>query len=395
MLYAMENLNQSFKNERQKTDNSLDVERGKTDQSFDLFKEKSELKTDQSVSDSRDKADQARAQRRTYADSLRDGIQKNVSDQSTHEKDIKNLQDERKSEDSAIKKERLKNDLALDIERTEKEQLLSQLVSAERETTDKNLSEERKKTDHEAKHSTALFDHERKAHLDTKSDLTTREEFVAIVSHDLRNPIGAILSFSEILLDDPSVSDISPEAKHWIEIIKRNAESSLRLIGDILDMERIEGGKIQLQMNDCRLSDIIIECVDRFRHVANAKNITLNDEKINLMSLVNCDKDRVTQIISNLLCNAIKFTPEFGSVSIKAEETDSEIKITVNDTGPGIPKEQESRIFDRFTQLGNKDRRGLGLGLYISKTLVESHNGKIGVISKPGHGSTFYFTLPK
>ncbi len=103
----------------------------------------------------------------------------------------------------------------------------------------------------------------------------------------------------------------------------------------------------------------------------------------------------IEQVLSNLIGNAVKFTPEGGSIFVTVEETDSEIKCSVNDTGPGIPEGQISRIFERFAQLNNKSRTGLGLGLYISKTLVEFHQGKIGAISTVGAGSAFYFTLPK
>ncbi len=391
----MENLIQPFENERKQTDKSLDVERGKTDQSFETYKDKAESKTDKIISENRVEADDARSMRRSKSDLKNESMPSDIIGQKNQHADQQNLHDERKSEDNAIKTERLKNDLAFEHERSENERLLSKIVSLEREATDKNLLKERKKADTERVRSAEIFDHECKAHLETKSALTTREEFVAIVSHDLRNPIGAILSFSEILLEDSSMREINSEAKQYIEIIKRSAESSLRLISDILDMERIEGGKIHLQLAVHNLSDIIIECVEGFRHIAATKKITLKAEEINLKDPINCDKDRLVQVISNLICNAVKFTPQNGAVTVKVEHTESEIKISIVDTGPGVPDEQKNRIFDRFAQLGNKDRRGLGLGLYISKTLVESHNGKIWVISEPNKGSTFCFTLPR
>ncbi len=112
-------------------------------------------------------------------------------------------------------------------------------------------------------------------------------------------------------------------------------------------------------------------------------------------SLINCDRDRVAQILSNLIGNALKFTPEGSSITVATEESSVEIKVSISDTGPGIPEDQKNHIFERFAQIGNKNRTGLGLGLYISKTLVESHGGTIWVTSAVGKGSTFYFTLPK
>ena len=384
-----------FENERKQTDNSLDVERGKTDESFDSYKEKTESKTDKTVSDNRLEADEARTQRRSNSDLTRDNIHLDSVSTQNQKMGLQQLKNERLSEDSAIKTERSKNDLAIEIERSEKEQLLSKLVGLERDATDKNLLEERVKADIETVRSAQLLNSEQAAHLDTKSALTTREEFVAIVSHDLRNPIGAILSFTEMLSENSSVAGIGEDAKQWIEIIKRNAQASLRLISDILDMERIEGGKIHLELASNCISDVITESVESYRQVADAKKISLIAGQTNLVGNVDCDRDRIMQILSNLIGNALKFTPEGGSVIVKAEETASEIKVSISDTGPGIPEEQKLRIFDRFAQLGNKDRRGLGLGLYISKTLVESHHGKIWATSKPSEGSIFCFTVPK
>ncbi len=391
----MENLIQPFENERKKTDNSLDIERGKTDQSFETYKDKAESKTDKIISENRVEADDARTMRRSKTDLKHENMPSDMIGQKNQHADQQNLHDERKSEDNAIKTERLKNDLAFEHERSENERLLSKIVSLEREATDKNLSKERNKADTERVRSAEIFDHECKAHLETKSALTTREEFVAIVSHDLRNPIGAILSFSEILLEDPSMRETNSEVKQYIEIIKRSAEASLRLISDILDMERIEGGKLHIQLALHNFSDLITESVECYRNVAAAKNVNLKAENKNLETSINCDRDRVAQVLGNLISNALKFTPEKGTVTVKTEVAESEIKISISDTGPGIPDEQKNRIFDRFAQLGNKDRHGLGLGLYISKTLVESHNGKIWVTSEPNKGSTFCFTLPR
>lgn len=380
----MKKITQFFKNERKQTDDSLIVERGKTDESFDTYKGKTESETDKAVSKNRLEADEARAQRRSDVD-----VMKN-QDTKDHR-----LQNERLSEDSAIKKERSKNDLALEHERGEKERLLGKLVNLEREATDKNLLDERTKTDYETVLSAQLLTLEKAAHLDTKSALTTREEFVAIVSHDLRNPIGAILSSVEMLSEDLSKFGIGDDIKQCVEIINRSAQTSLRLISDILDMERITEGKIQLQVAQHRLDEVIRESVESYLHVASAKRITLEALPSSLAGTIQFDRDRIAQILSNIIGNALKFTPEGGSIAVKTEESKTEIKVSVSDTGAGIPETQKNRIFDRFAQLHDKDRRGLGLGLYISKTLVESHGGKLWVVSVPGKGSTFFFTLPK
>lgn len=381
--------------ERQKTDDSLTVERGKVDESFETYQDKAESVTDKAVSANRLEADNARIERRSGADAALDSAKSTITEKKNNDADQLRVLNERKSEDAAIKRERAKNDLATELERCEKERLLNKLVSIERETTDKNLFGERAKTDREAEVAAKLLTAEQAAHLNTKSALTTREEFVAIVSHDLRNPIGTILSSTEILLEDISLNKTGHDAKRWIDIIKRNAETALRLISDILDMERIVEGKLMIQSAPHQIGDLIREAVESHAHAASEKLITLKASSTSFEGFVDCDRDRVAQILSNLISNALKFTPESGAVTVSVEDEGKEVKVSVRDTGPGIPEEQKNRIFDRFTQIGNRSRTGLGLGLYISKTLVESHQSKIWVESVNGKGSIFCFTLPK
>lgn len=381
--------------ERQQTDDSLTVERGKTDESFETYKGKTESETDKAVSANRLEADKARFQRRSDADVMLGITNSDIISEKEQEAIELRLLNERKMEDTAVEKERSKNDLAIELERDEKERLLNKLVSIERQTTDKNLFGERAKTDLDAELAIKLLNVEQVAHLNTKSALTTREEFVAIVSHDLKNPIGTILSSAEMLMEDTSMMAIGEDAKRWIDMIKRNAQTSLRLIGDILDMERIVEGKINLQIKPFRIDNLIREAVESHAYVASAKRITLKASEGLFDGTINGDSDRVAQILSNLIGNALKFTPDGGSIKISAEEIENEIKISVEDTGPGIPENQKNRIFERFAQIGNKSRSGLGLGLYISKTLVESHQGKLWVTSSTGNGSIFHFTLPK
>ena len=365
----------TFLKEREKTDKSLTHERGRADESFEAYKGNAESQADKSVTKNRLETDQARSRRRSQAEAPDAGVLK-----------------ERTIEDRAIKNERLRTDQAIGLERDEKERLVNKLMSVEREATDKNLLGERAKTDHESELSEARLLVEKTAHSQTKSAMTTREEFVAIVSHDLRNPLGAILSASEMLLEESRSPD---DNKKLLALIQRNAQTGLRLISDILDMERMVEGKLQLQLAPFSLSDLIFQSVESSAHVATDKSITLKFAPTHVLDRVLGDRDRIGQILSNLIGNALKFTPAQGFVTVTTEETETEFKISVRDTGPGIPDEQKETIFERFTQLGNKDRHGLGMGLYIAKTLVESHNGKIGVTSVPGSGSTFHFTLPK
>jgi signal transduction histidine kinase len=384
-----------FKRERQQTDDSLFVERGKTDDSFETYKGRAEGKTDSVVKTGRRRADEARMERRDKADVERDlgDVNSSSPDQNEAQSECV-IRAERKFEDREIESERSNMDSALSHERGEKERLMTKLLSQERGETDKSLLGERNKTDLEVVRSAGVLRVEQAAHSETRSALTTREELVAIVSHDLRNPIGAILSTSEILLEDESSVGLSDELKKWVEIIKRNAMTSLRLISDILDMERIVDGKIQLQLTKSRMDEILKQTVESYQHVAISNGVTLKVEPFSHREFVTCDRDRISQVLSNLIGNALKFTPKGGAVTVRGQETDNEIEVSVADTGPGIPAEQKGRIFERFAQLGNQDRSGIGLGLYISKTLVESHKGSLRVNSTLGKGSTFSFRIP-
>ncbi len=239
-----------------------------------------------------------------------------------------------------------------------------------------------------------LLDKEIASHLKTKELLSLLEGFLAIVSHDLKNPLGAISACAEMVLKGASNEKLGPETKGWVRFIKRNADTSLRMISDILDMERIANGKLEIHPEKNQLASIIRYVMDSFSHMASVKRIEIQfipDEKC---GHIFCDRDRILQVLSNLLSNAVKFTPEQGAVLIKTEVTDNEVLISVCDTGPGIPSEKISTVFERYEQLKSKNRSGLGLGLFISKTLIEAHGGKIWVESKIGQGTQFYFTIP-
>ncbi|MBY0452967.1 MAG: HAMP domain-containing histidine kinase, partial [Bdellovibrionaceae bacterium] len=302
---------------------------------------------------------------------------------------------ERKAEDDALKLERLAVDKALGSERSDKDAAFRSFVGLARESTDKNLTQERAQTDLDAFNVKGLLTAEKAAHSTTRSELTTREEFLSIVSHDLRNPIGTISSAAELLLGEYSTAQISDEARHWIKIIERNAATALRLIEDILDMERISEGKLSVKLAQHNLSDVIRESLENYFQISVAKLITLKSVPMTFSDKVLCDRDRITQVLSNLIGNAIKFTPSGGTITVKVENLNKELQVCVTDTGCGIAPDKKEHIFKRFAQIENKDRRGLGLGLYISKMLIESHNGKLWVESAANEGCSFYFTLPK
>ncbi|MGE3974548.1 MAG: sensor histidine kinase [Bdellovibrionales bacterium] len=379
---------ETFQNERTNTDRSLGLEREKTNRSLSQARGEAELQTDKSVQEDRSDTDKNIAKARNNADLLRDGKAVTGANEKSRTDQARIIVD------AAVQHERSLVDGAIIREREVKSTIETTLLHHERLQTDKNLAEERTITDTVVLSNSVKLSEEVVEHTKTKASLTTRDEFLAIVSHDLRNPIGAVSSCMEMLLDEASERKIDKETISWLELAKRNADSSLRLISDILDMERIAEGKLELEIKSCDVTKLMKETVDNFVHAAAAKNVLLRFTPVTITEAIDCDHDRLAQVLSNLISNALKFTPEGGKIILKIERTGADITISVRDTGIGIPKDKKEQIFERFTQLGSKDRRGLGLGLHISKMLVEAHGGKLWVDSKLGEGSVFSFKLP-
>lgn len=381
-----------FKQERELTDESLGSEREKTDQSLEVKQNKTERKTDERVKNDRQESDDARAQGRLESD-----LRTNESagpNKKNNQESANRLNEERHHEDDTVDKERSQMDAVIREERKQKAILLNISMTKEREETDQSLSLERKQVDIEVEKSSIKFDIEQTSHSETKVALTSRDEFLAIVSHDLRNPIGAIQSAAEHLLGTPAADITETEMAYWLQFIKRNSAKSLRLISDILDMERIAEGKLQLEKCQCNLEELIADSIQSFVHESEEKSIKLERIASNISLNIICDRDRIGQVLINLIGNAIKFTPEEGHVSLAVQRVNNFLQISISDNGPGIADEEKTRIFDRLAQINNKDRRGLGLGLYISKMLVEAHKGNLTVTSTLGKGSTFIISLP-
>lgn len=376
-------------NERQKTDESLNLEREKTNQSLLKARHNTEEDTDKTVVDERAEADEATTESRKKADEHRDTARNspNYDIKDELKGSDERLLKERKLADVAIELERKRVDITIEHERELKSEMAIRVLERERKITDRNLGDERFKTD-------TLVMKAATAHSVTQTALTSREEFLAIVSHDLRNPIGAAASCAEMLLEDAAFEQLDPEVKHWVHFMKRNVDASLRLISDLLDVERISQGKVILNPKTMCIGDIVRESVETYVLAASAKTILLRTIPADLKCEVFCDPDRVRQVISNLVSNAVKFTPDGGIITINIKPETDLVRISILDTGPGIPKEKLLQIFDRFAQLASKDRTGLGLGLYISKMLIEAHGGQLSVESTVGVGSNFKITLP-
>ena len=223
-----------------------------------------------------------------------------------------------------------------------------------------------------------------------------KTRFLANMSHELRTPLNSIIGFTEILLDR-LFGDINKKQERHLGYIHTSGKSLLCLINDILDLSKIEAGKIELYFEEADLESLI-NGVDRIiRPMAKKKKQSL-ETKIKVESRAYADPKRIEQILLNLSNNAIKFTPEGGSITIEAEEDQEEFKIRVADTGIGIRPDELETVFEEFKQIespASREYGGVGLGLSIVQKLVQMHKGKIWVESEYGKGSKFTFTLPK
>jgi signal transduction histidine kinase len=223
-----------------------------------------------------------------------------------------------------------------------------------------------------------------------------KSEFVTLVAHELRSPLTAITGYVELLLEGPV--DASAEAqRESLGIVQRNADRLLHLIDDLLDIARIEAGKVELRRTRLDLPGLIQEVAKALRPQIEAKGQQLTIDLADALPGVSGDADRVTQILTNLLSNAHKYTPPAGTISIRARQEEGHLRINVQDTGIGLSSDDQAQLFTKFFRAQHRAATGVsgtGLGLAISRALVELHGGEITVTSALGQGSTFSFTLP-
>ena len=223
-----------------------------------------------------------------------------------------------------------------------------------------------------------------------------KSEFLANMSHELRTPLNAILGFSQLLLERV-FGDLNEKQEEYLDDILTSANHLLALINDILDLSKVEAGQIELRMAPFSLREALERGVVMVRERATKDGVHVACTSLPEVDTVTGDERRVRQVIFNLLSNAVKFTPAGGAVDVRATQANGEVRISVADTGPGIATEDRDRIFEEFqqTEAGAQQREGTGLGLALSKRLVELHGGRIWVDSELGKGSTFVFTLPR
>ena len=351
--------------ERERTDESLAGERAKADAALSE-QNLIEKKADDILERAREEADEVLATARDEAD------QKLEHSPSSSHVAVDEL---RAREDEALDAMRAKADEVLRAERAASARLLVRLLPLERDQTDQDLLTERARAD---------------------TALSNRDDFLGMVSHDLRNLLSGILG-NAVLIEEQIAGGESGESgksvRPAVARIQRSAERMNRLIGDLVDIAAIEAGKLAIECARASVDDVVREAIELWEPHALTRNVTL--EALPLVpASASFDRERVLQVLGNLITNAIKFSPKEGTIRIGAEARGEEVLFSVKDTGSGIPSDKLEAIFERFWQVGQNDQRGLGLGLYISRCLVEAHGGRIWVESELGVGSTFLFTIP-
>ncbi len=238
----------------------------------------------------------------------------------------------------------------------------------------------------------------RASRLEAEAARRAKEQFVANVSHELRTPLNMIIGFTEMILNSPTAygAPLPKALLSDIRIVHRNSQHLSQLVNDVLDLSQIEAGQLSLSREWTEAAAIAREAVEAVEPLYRAKGLSLEMEASTTLPPVYCDRLRIRQILLNLLSNAGRFTTS-GGVKIAAYVDRDHLVFRVADTGPGIPREKQQKIFEPFQQLDASTRRlhgGSGLGLSISKRLVELHGGKMWLESEEGRGSTFYFSLP-
>jgi signal transduction histidine kinase len=223
----------------------------------------------------------------------------------------------------------------------------------------------------------------------------TREEALTTVSHDLRGPLQVVTNAVPLLRSSLESTPVDPaEVAKLIASVERAATTMTELIAGLLDLSRIEAGRLPLSLGEHDIGALLHEAVEQVQPLAEQAGVPLALTLVPI-GAARCDRIRTLQALANLLGNAVKFTPRGGAIELWADEVDGGWRVSVRDTGPGIPPEQQPFLFDRFWQAPETHQQGTGLGLAIVKGVVEAQGGGVGVESKVGRGSTFFFTLPR
>ncbi len=348
----------STESKRKKTDESLRVERKETDDA-----------NTQDLTDIDETADAVISRARTRADEVIAASRAKADRDSATTAPSAVIETERGLADKVLKKERAGADETIREARAEN----VALHSREREATDRDLAGERDRAD---------------------SALGLRDEFLGIVSHDLLNMQTGVIGFAALIEKRVSRADHVEDVLRYSRNIQRSGARMNRLIGDLVDIASIDAGRLAVAREVSDPTHVVMEALETFQAKAAESKIALVAEIAPSLPQTAFDPARILQVLTNLLSNALKFTPANGKVAIHVEHVGDDLRFEVRDSGVGIPSNKLEAVFERFIQVAVNDRRGLGLGLYISRSIVQGHDGRIWAESKIGEGSQFCFTLP-
>lgn len=382
--------------------------RAHTDASLDAERAISDPVSPVSAADARRLLDELIERDRTLADGrllkFRDGADRLLSRERSdspspnssvsHERDSTDQRQkvERDVADALLKRERHRSDVAVEAERSEHDALRVGL-EARRQDTDDQLSSERRGADTTSTalgETTSILGATRSALAESQTKEGRQHDVLGIVAHDLRGSLTVISLRAESIAKmtkEPSIR----AAADAIELATARME---RLLRDLFDMVRIESGTLRIIKQRHDVSALLLEILHSYEPLFSARDITftINTPSDSIEAVF--DQDRIVQVISNLLGNAMKFTQGGGTVALHVEREAEAVSFTVRDNGPGIPQSALPHIFERFWQIDSEARRGLGLGLHICENIVEAHGGRIWAESELGKGATFRFTLP-
>lgn len=228
---------------------------------------------------------------------------------------------------------------------------------------------------------------------DLAQAVQTRDDILAIVSHDLRSPLSVISATVGLLLRSGQLPDNSDSRRQY-DRIRRNVEQMNRLIGDLMDMASIRSGRLSIERRPEKIGSLVHEAVTAHEALARERKVELRQDVSDADRYVLCDHQRVLQVFANLCGNALKFTGDGGHIVVSAQASNGEARFAVADSGPGIAPEELARVFDPYWSGNRHEKSGTGLGLYITRGIVEAHGGRVWAESEPGRGTTMYFTLP-
>src|SRR3954447_23404864 len=345
------------RSEREQTDESLRLERQHSDNALEQIAA-IDATADDVINLARARADILVASARAR------------TDQASSAQPSDALKNSRALEDRILEAERLTADQVLQRERAGHAALLSH----ERSVTDKDLSQERARSD---------------------SALGRRDDFMGIVSHDLLNMLNAVVGVSALIEKEVSQDNHVERVLTHARRIQRAGSRMRRLVGDLVDVASIEAGMLAVTRVESDAAEVVTEAVETFHAEGLASALSVKAEFVQPLPRASFDPARILQVIGNLLSNAVKFTPSHGSVVVHVERVGDNIVVAVADNGEGIPADMLNAVFERFVQLTPDHRRGgVGLGLYISKCIIEGHGGRIWAENRSSGGTTFSFSLP-